>query len=462
MVSHLLKQRYQIQRQLGERFGQQTLLALDLQTQDLVVVKLLLFNSTLKWETFKLFEREALTLKKLTHPAIPRYLDYFEIETASGKGFALIQSYINADSLEEQVKAGRTFNENELKQIAKAILEVLIYLHNRYPPIVHRDVKPSNILLTNGSDNSIGQIYLVDFGSIQAATSDGGTRTVVGTYGYMPPEQFGGRAVATSDLYGVGTTLIYLASGQHPADLPQKNLRLCFENYVSFSPSFIDWLQWMTEPALDLRLESAERALRALEDGTLRNKKLPLTAKPADSKVILMKKSDALRIYIPPSGFSINLLFMIGFAVIWNGFLVNWYGMSISTWTSGGWFAAFFALLHLGVGLWLILQILFTLFGQVLLHIDQEKIFLRYQLFGFRYHHPRPASRHQIIKLEQTQTSYKRDSEGHRIKFEPQINIWAGTKKFEIGGEGLLSEIELDWLVHEISDWLSLPVIQKK
>jgi serine/threonine protein kinase len=462
MVDHILRERYEIQRQLGERSGQQTLLALDQQTHDLVVVKLLIFSSELKWETFKLFEREATTLKELTHPAIPRYLDYFDVETTSGKGFALIQSYINASSLEEQAKAGRTFSEPELKQIAKAILEVLIYLHNRYPLIIHRDIKPSNILLANRSGNSVGQVYLVDFGSVQAAASEGGTRTIVGTYGYMPPEQFGERAVPASDLYALGATLIYLASGQHPADLPQRNLRICFENYVSLSNTFIDWLQWMTEPSLEQRLESANHALQALEHETLRKKQLLVPVRPQDSRVILTKNHNLLEIYIPPKGFSLGLLPVIGFAIIWNGFLVFWYSIALSTWSSGGWFAAFFALLHVGVGIWLILQILFAFFGKVWFQLDQEKISLRYQLFGFKYHRPRPASRHQILKLERTQTTYKRDSEGSRIEVKPQINIWAGTKKFGIGGGGLLSEIELDWLANELSDWLGLPVTQEK
>jgi len=457
----ILQERYEIQRQLGERSGQQTLLALDRQTHNLVVVKLLTFSGELNWETFKLFEREARTLKEITHPAIPRYLDYFDVGTPYGKGFALVQSYIKASSLEEQVRAGRTFSETELKQIAKAILEVLIYLHNRYPPIIHRDIKPSNILLTNRSGNSVGQVYLVDFGSVQAAASEGGTRTIVGTYGYMPPEQFGERAVPASDLYALGATLIYLASGQHAADLPQRNLRICFENYVSLSPTFINWLQWMTEPSLEQRIESANHALQALDHETLRKKRLPVPVKPVDSKVILTKKSNLLEICIPPKGFSINLLPMIGFAIIWNGFLVNWYAMAITSWSDGGWFAAFFALIHVGVGLWLILQILFAFFGRVLLHIDQEKISLRYQLFGLRYHRPPTASRHQVTKLERTQTYFKRDSQGSREEVKPQMNIWAGTQKFRIGGGGLLSKIELDWLANELSDWLGLPIIQE-
>ena len=311
----LLNQRYQIQRYLGNRLGQQTILAQDLSTQNLVVIKLFIFGNSADWNEFKLFEREALTLKALSHPAIPNYLDYFELETQWGKGFALVQSYIDALALSEHIKQGRTFTESELKQIAIATLEILLYLHDRHPPIIHRDLKPANILLGNRSGEQVGQIYLVDFGSVQAVTSAGGTKTVVGTYGYMPPEQFGGRAVPASDLYGLRTTIIYLASGKHPADLPQKDLRLCFEEYVNLAPRFKQWLQKMTEPSLDRRIDSATEALRALNnldnpilDLSLPSPSLSLDKKPANSKVILDKSRDRLEIYIPPQGFSLLLL----------------------------------------------------------------------------------------------------------------------------------------------------------
>ncbi|NEP10025.1 MAG: protein kinase [Symploca sp. SIO1A3] len=460
MVNQILRERYKIQRQLKEKTGQKTLLALDQQTHDLVIIKLLLFNGGLKWEHFKLFEREAKILKELNHPAIPHYLDYFDVETNSGKGFALVQSYINASSLEEQVKAGRTFSETELKEIAKEILAVLLYLHNRYPSIIHRDIKPGNILLTNRSGNSVGQVYLVDFGSVQAAVSEGATRTIVGTYGYMPPEQFGERAVPASDLYALGTTLIYLASGQHPADLPQKTLKICFENYVSLSNSFIDWLRWITEPSLEERLASADHALQILEQETPQNQPLALLVpvKPENSKVVLIKNHNVLKIYIPPKGFTLKLLPIIGFALIWDWFLA----IAVSSLNSGGFFAPLFSLLGLGVSVWLILQILFAFFGQVGLKLDQEKISLWYQLFGCKYYRPLSASRHHILKLERPETTYRTDHRGCQIEVKPQINIWAGTKKFTIGGGGLLSESELDWLANELSNWLGLPVIQGK
>ncbi len=240
---------YKVQQQLGKKAGRRTLLAHNLQTQELVIIKLLSFSGEFEWDDLKLFEREAETLKSLSHPYIPRYLDYFEVNLPNTKGFALVQSYIPAQTLEQYLQAGRTFTEAEIKQIAKAILEILIYLHGLHPPVIHRDIKPSNILLGERSGNSVGQVSLVDFGSVQTVlASEGSTRTVVGTYGYMPPEQFGGRTVPASDLYSLGATLIYLATGIQPADLPQKDFRMQFEQVANLSPNFINWLRWLIEP----------------------------------------------------------------------------------------------------------------------------------------------------------------------------------------------------------------------
>ena len=280
----ILRERYEIQQRLGKKAGRQTLLASDLDTQELVVIKLLTFSSDFNWDDLKLFEREAETLQSLSHPALPRYLDSFELDTPNGKGFALVQSYIEAPSLEEHLKQGRTFSEGEIKQLGKALLEILIYLHGQKPPLIHRDIKPSNILLTNRSGNRVGQVYLVDFGSVQTlATQEGRTVTVVGTYGYMPPEQFGGRAVSASDLYSLGATLIALATKMHPADLPQKDMGIEFQQAAHLSQGFVDWLNQMIEPSLDRRFTSAESALQALEqplsqsNQLLLNKENPVT-----------------------------------------------------------------------------------------------------------------------------------------------------------------------------------------
>ncbi|HAZ48880.1 MAG TPA: serine/threonine protein kinase [Cyanobacteria bacterium UBA11369] len=296
-----LHSRYEIQQRLGKKAGRQTLLAQDKQTQELVVVKLLTFSSDFNWDDLKLFEREAETLQSLSHPAIPHYLDSFEVETPKGKGFALVQNYIEAKSLEEHFKNGRKFSEREVKQIAKSLLEILTYLHAQKPPVIHRDIKPSNILFASATgkmpmpqdrSNSCGvgvspaqsiiatpEVYLVDFGSVQTlATKEGKTVTVVGTYGYMPPEQFGGIALPASDLYSVGATLIALLTNAHPADLPQKDLRIQFEQITPISPEFAQWLKRMIEPSVDRRFNSATEALKALEKPWLiQSDRFPLT-----------------------------------------------------------------------------------------------------------------------------------------------------------------------------------------
>jgi serine/threonine protein kinase len=304
LANQVFHDRYQIQSLLGRKTGRRTFLATDLESNSPVVIKLLLFSPDFTWDDLKLFEREAETLKCLNHSAIPKYLDFFEIETALGKGFALVQSYIEARSLQEWVQAGCTFSEAELKVIAKELLNILKYLHSRQPPVIHRDIKPSNVLLRNRSGNSPGQVYLVDFGSVQTI-AHGGTVTVVGTYGYMPPEQFGGRSLPASDLYGLGATLIYLATGQHPADLPQKDLHVEFKQLTTLSHSFLAWIEWLTDPSLTKRPTSAQEALqhflkpRQQQKAQSQTQSILLGTRPLYSYIALKATQTILELKVP-------------------------------------------------------------------------------------------------------------------------------------------------------------------
>jgi serine/threonine protein kinase len=233
-----LANRYQIKQQLSHKVSRKTYLAQDSQSQDLVIIKILQFDNLFRWDDLKLFEREAKTLQNLNHLAIPQYLDYFELDDASFQGFALVQTYIDAPSLEKVIQDGRKFSETDLIELANKLLDILNYLHQQNPPVIHRDLKPSNILITNRSGNSVGDVYLVDFGSVQTvASKEQGTITIVGSYGYIPLEQFGGQTTTASDLYSLGMTLIYLITGIHPAELPSVNGRVQF-NSDSISKKF--------------------------------------------------------------------------------------------------------------------------------------------------------------------------------------------------------------------------------
>ncbi|MEH1904023.1 MAG: serine/threonine-protein kinase [Nostoc sp.] len=323
----ILQDRYQIQRQLGNNGIRQTWQALDLQASDdensTVVVKLLAFGGTVQWDDLKLFEREAQILKQLNHPRIPRYIDYFCIDDRT-LWFGLIQEYIPGESLKEKLAVGKRFTEKRARKIAVEVLNILTYLHELNPGVLHRDIKPSNLIW--GEDN---RIYLVDFGAVQdKAAREGVTFTVVGTYGYAPMEQFGGRAVAASDLYALGATLIHLLTGTSPSDLPQQDLRLQFADRVNLSSSFVSWLQKLIEPAPEQRFTNTRQALEALKSG--------LVVKSANNNQLLPLKE-----IINNSGCGINNHNetvpeeILGWN--WGAFLIPWLWM----WTNQVWYGLF-------------------------------------------------------------------------------------------------------------------------
>ncbi|WP_310481513.1 ankyrin repeat domain-containing protein [Chamaesiphon sp. VAR_48_metabat_403] len=136
------------------------------------------------------------------------------------------------------------------------------YLHQQSPPLIHRDLKPHNIIR-----NDDGRVFLVDFGAVQDVYNHTLLKgsTVAGTFGYMAPEQFRGAAVPASDLYGLGATILYLLTHRSPADLPQERLKLNFRDRVNISDRFADWLETMLEPDLSARFTSTAAALTALQ-----------------------------------------------------------------------------------------------------------------------------------------------------------------------------------------------------
>jgi serine/threonine protein kinase len=459
----ILGERYQIQQQLGKKAGRRTFLAQDISTEESVVVKLLSWGSDFEWDDLKLFEREAAALKSLSHPAIPSYLNYFEVKSPQYQGFALVQTYIPFPTLEQYIHGGRTFTGWEVKEIAKAVLEILIYLHSLNPPLIHRDIKPSNILLGERSGNSVGKVYLVDFGSVQTlVATEGGTRTVVGTYGYMPQEQFGGRAVPASDLYSLGATLIYLVTGTHPADLPQKDFRIQFEQIANLSPAFTNWLQWMIQPNLDERFSFAQSALAALEKSPVpkrSNSNIGKISRPKDTRIQLTKNQDSLQIIIPPVGFGFYTIYSLLVFISVIGFFCYIFWLKL---TFG---YHLFNLLFLLINVLLILLFIsmfmlfiISFFGRCILRLNQEKIYLVHELFGRKFALSEPANIKDVCMVQKIR-GHVHYIKGVPIR-RPKIVIWAGkSKKFEIGGDNeLLTEPELDWLVTELSDWLDIPI----
>ncbi|HEY9667074.1 MAG TPA: serine/threonine-protein kinase, partial [Coleofasciculaceae cyanobacterium] len=312
-AQQLLQERYYLRQSLGQNAGRQTWLADDRKDKPpkRAIVKLLAFSPQMQWDEFKLFEREAQVLNALNHPRIPKYRDYFSLDRYAGEGlcwFALVQDYIPGHCLQQLLDEGKHFTETQVRSIAAQVLEILIYLHELNPPVLHRDIKPSNLIL--GANE---QVYLVDFGAVQDPTAvEGATFTVVGTAGYAPLEQFYGKAVPASDLYALGATLIHLLTGTAPADLPQSNLRIQFQEQVSLNPTFLRWIESLTDPDLDRRFVSAAQALDALLTGS----SLTISYQPANSRIRLKKSFKQLVIKLPKQRLSLTKFIQFSSQVI--------------------------------------------------------------------------------------------------------------------------------------------------
>lgn len=163
----------------------------------------------------QLIATEALLLRRLNHHYIPRVLDYFE----EYRRHYVVMDYVQGTTLEEVLKRdGRPgLAEEVVLEWAGELCEVLEYLHSQNPPVIFRDLKPSNIML-----EPHGHIKLIDFG-ISRYFKPGQTRDTwnMGTAGYAPPEQYGqGQTDARSDVYALGATLHYLLTGRDPSMTP--------------------------------------------------------------------------------------------------------------------------------------------------------------------------------------------------------------------------------------------------
>ncbi len=162
-------------------------------------------------EANEYFAREADTLAQLKHQAIPAITDRFELANRH----YLVMEYVEGSNLEEELAVrGEPLPEGLVIDIARQLCDVLSYLHGLVPPIIYRDMKPSNVML-----NSNGRVVLVDFG-IARLFKAARKGTMIGTLGFAPPEQYQGLVDPRSDIYSLGATLHYVLTGRDPEKYP--------------------------------------------------------------------------------------------------------------------------------------------------------------------------------------------------------------------------------------------------
>jgi serine/threonine protein kinase len=258
----VIADRYEVVSVIGQGSAARTLLCSDLREDRRVVVKELHFAHLADWKYLELFEREAKMLGRLEHPSIPSVFDYFQGEGGSAT-FYIVQEYIEAPSLLQRMESGPMLGQQEIHEIAVGLLDVLAYLHGRAPPVIHRDIKPSNVLLR---DN--GTPALIDFGGVRAAWQPRGAEgaTVVGTFGYMAPEQLAGQAGPTSDLYALGATLLHLVTGHPPSDFPFDAGRIEVPDDLPTDRPLAGLIEALLRPAPRDRPSTAQAARDLLTD----------------------------------------------------------------------------------------------------------------------------------------------------------------------------------------------------
>jgi serine/threonine protein kinase len=224
-------------------------------------------------EANEYFAREADTLAQLKHPAVPAITDRFDDQNRH----YLVMEYVEGRNLEEEIAVrGGPLPEGLVIDIARQLCDVLAYLHGSVPPIIYRDMKPSNVMLTPK-----GRVVLIDFG-IARLFKTARKGTMIGTLGFAPPEQYQGAVDPRSDIYSLGATLHYVVTGRDPEKFPP----FSFPPVRDLRPEISTNLAGAIDHALSYQADARPSSIQEFRDMMLYGSGLggPSSAVPVSSK----------------------------------------------------------------------------------------------------------------------------------------------------------------------------------
>ncbi len=211
--------RFDFQQPLGDGGMGEVYLALDTKNDNQVCVVKKIKNErkdlATQIEMIKSCQREAGLLRKLNHRGIVKLLD----DHYSAEGLYVVMEYIPGSNLEDVVNRESALDSETVVRIGIQCCDILEYLHSFDPPIIYRDLKPSNLMLRPD-----GLVVFVDFGIARDFEPKGPATRVV-TSGYSPPEQYFGQPEPRGDLYSLGATMHHLLTGVRPRPLTPCNPR---------------------------------------------------------------------------------------------------------------------------------------------------------------------------------------------------------------------------------------------
>ena len=215
----------------------------------------------------ELFQREARLLASIDHPKICKVLDCFVEDERD----YIVLELIPGLSLRQLVNKGGAQNESTVLNWCIQICDILDYLHSHTPPIIHRDISPENLILSEKGD-----IVLVDFGAANILASEA-TGTMIGKQCYMAPEQIRGKAICQSDLYSLGATIYFLLTAKDPLPLSQSKVDTAGKSITPELQTLVERLTALdaakrpasaAEVCADLRNRSLTKENQTLADTT--------------------------------------------------------------------------------------------------------------------------------------------------------------------------------------------------
>lgn len=438
-MGDIIADRYRIAGTLGRGGIGTTYEAEELHTGKRVALKELSLRRITDWKVLELFEREARVISGLKHPQIPAYLNYFQIDTPQDRCFYLVQEIARGKSLSALVEAGWRATESQVRQLAIQLLQILSYLHSLTPPVIHRDIKPQNIICRKD-----GKVFLVDFGAVADTCrhAEAGGSTVVGTYGYMAPEQFRGEALPATDLYGLAATLLFVLTQRSPADLPQRRLKIDLSSCADISDDFAGWLETALAPAAEDRFASAKEALAVLRgEREIVRSPTPARRQPAGSRVVLQKTGSRLVLEIPPAGLRLQSFCLAVLALIWSVFTFFWTSAILDSVTP---FLSLFSIPFWALCANMLWRSLFSTACTTRLQIDRHSFRLQWALLGFSRRVEGRTEDIERVELNTIATVY-----GQQLGV---CTLVQGVQNRHFGS--VLTPVEKEWLVAELADFL--------
>ncbi|MDQ7839342.1 MAG: SUMF1/EgtB/PvdO family nonheme iron enzyme [Thermodesulfobacteriota bacterium] len=261
----LLKDRFRIDGILGEGGMGRVYEVFDLSFKGKAALKEMLIGASTAQELKEAqerFIRESNLLLKLKHPKIPNIFDFFTIESRC----FIAMEYIEGETLSEYLQKHPKLDEDKIVEIGLQICDILACLHSQNPPVVYRDLKPQNLMITKDR-----YLYMIDFGIAREVSSR--TGTAIGTDGYAAPEVYENRLDVRSDLYSLGGVLHYALTMNDP----EKRKPFTFKEHpvAKYRTTKYEWqtlLDKLLADNLDERYGNAKEvrsAIEALRDGKL-------------------------------------------------------------------------------------------------------------------------------------------------------------------------------------------------